>query len=223
MTRRTVLGLLAGLTMLATATASSAQPAPARKAPVPAAKLFPYLDRYLKLPPAERTMFGIAYVVTRDGAPARGLKMWLINGASREPIPVGTEGRVERLPTLTQLRTAKVEIEAPADAKFGMRLLPIATLSSAAELSAADLARAVRQADAGAHKAAGLLGLAVPKFDRVSFPGAGGGQAVARDGGVTPLPSRRSPYADLALLGKAEKIRFERPPATILITPAPKS
>lgn len=221
---RSVAVLLGGAALAASvaATSTPAQPAPARKPPVPAAKLFPYLDRYLKLPAAERTLFAPAYLLLRDHKPARDLKVWLVDGATREPIPIGADGRMERLPTLAQLASAKVDIDVPAATRLGLTLTFAATLRPAAEMSAADLTRAIRQADAGAHKAAGMMAMMLPKLDRANFPGAGGGQAVGAGGAATPLPSGAAPYADLALLAKATTVKLSRAPSFVQIDGAPK-
>lgn len=222
MMRRTVLGFLTGFAVLASGPALVAQPAPGKKPPIAAAKLFPYLDRYLKLSPSERSLFAPAYFLKRDGVPARDVKIWLLEGTSRGQIPIDSDGRIEQLPTTAQLGSAKVQLDAPVGAKFTMSLKSSSSLRPSTEMSAAELARSVRQADVGMHKAAGLMAIAVPKLDRVIFTGGAGGQAVMSNGSTAPLPGGAAPYADLTLLAKATSVKFTRRPTFLEIDESPK-
>ena len=208
---------LATLAAAVVASAAGAQaPAPPHKTP-PSAKLFPYLDTFLNLPPGERSLWTLAYVFKQNGAPPKDMRVWLVEGARRERLPLGPGGRVERLPSAAQLKSAQAEVEASAGSKFSVSMTVAAAVRPGPELKTAELATAVRQADAGVHKAAGLLAMTLPRLDRAVFPGAGGAEAVMADGSRTALPGGAAPYADVALLGKATAIRFTRPPSIILL------
>ena len=150
-------------------------------------KVFPYLEAYQGLPAAERSKFRMAYFMFLN--PKAPLQVAYVDGARRTPIALGPEGRVMALPTPEMFRTkVKVELSAPKGSKLSQQLALEPVLRPAAELDARELAAAVRQASVGSKKAAGMLGFAVPKFERVVFKGAAGGQVVDAAGKVAPLP-----------------------------------
>lgn len=206
-------GLLAGLAAFA-----AAAPAAAKSREI--GKAFPYLEAYLELPPAERSRFSLAYYLGRDGQPAEGMKVWLADGAAKTPLTVGARGRVERLPTLAQLRSesARVVFDVPDKAKLSLNLQVEPNVCLAPEMDAVELALAVAQAAKGARKAAGLVGFAVPKFDKVVFVRGGGGQAVFADGRVRALPVEKGAAVfEPAALKGAVKLRFAATPERMLI------
>ena len=122
-----------------------AGPAAAANRMVPARKLFPYLDAYLRLPPAKRTRFAPAYVLTKD----RPTGLWIVDGAQKFALPIGPEGRLLRVPTAAQWESAQVEVSGPEGAKYGitMKLEALAPLGQ--EYDAAGLAAAIAQANDG--------------------------------------------------------------------------
>jgi hypothetical protein len=185
-------------------------------------KAFPYLENYLRIPAAERSRFVVAYYLMRGGKPATGLKAWIVQGALQTPVPIGADGRVQRLPSLQQLQAkAKLSLDAPADSKFQLSLQIEPLVRPAAEVDAQQLVLAVLQADAGVHKAAGLLGFAAPKLTRVYFKGAVGSEAVWADGRRVKLGVLKGlPYFDLPTQKGAKLIRFTRPPVQMEIGPA---
>lgn len=197
---------------------AAAGPAAAEEAPID--KGFPYLEQYLKLPAAERDRFALAYYLSRDGKPAAGVKVSIVDGAAHTPVSIGPKGRMERLPTLAQLqsKSAKVVIDAPEGAKLSLTLSVEPTVRPAAEMSAADLAASVAQAARGAKKAAGLIGFAVPKLQKIRIYGGAGGQAVFADGSARPLPVEKGAAVfEPAVLKGAAKLRFTTAPERLVI------
>lgn len=191
-------------------------PAPALAAPksVDAKRVFPYLEAYLKLPPAERSHFTVAYRF-RSGEQPLTAPMWLVDGQTRSPDPV-KDGRPARLPTLAELGRAKAEFGLDAATKLSVNLgmEPLAT--SAAELDARELAKAVAQAAVGARKSAGVMGFLAPKVTRVLFEGVGGGEVRFADGRRAPLPlDKGQPVFEPAAFPGAMSLRFPKPPSRL--------
>ncbi|ATC32475.1 hypothetical protein CA606_09000 [Caulobacter vibrioides] len=169
-----------GLALIAAAT-----PAFAREKIIPADKLFPYLDKFMKVPAQERSRMRLRYVLRSEGKPFGGVKVSLVetNGATTV-LPVGDDGEFDRLPTLAQLNgKAKVVVDVPADKKFGISMIPAPVLKLAQEYDARDLALTVSESNAAMRKAAGpALSLMVPKLPGIGFIGAQSGQIVYGDG-----------------------------------------
>jgi hypothetical protein len=157
-----------------------------------------------------------------DRQPSPALRLVIAEGASRTPLPIDAFGRIARLPTAAQLRSgAKAEITGPQGHKFGLTLEIEPSLAPAAEMDARSLALAAQQATAGARKAAGVLGFAAPRLDRVVFEGAAGGQAVDAQGKTTPLQVvKGDPVFDPARQPSARIIRFSRPPHRLFLDKA---
>lgn len=206
----------------AVAASAVAGPAFAAERLVPVGKIFPFLDVYLKIPAAERSRFTMAYRFTAGGKPAAGLKLSIVEGGQRTPLPVGPDGRALRLPTLQQLQSkAQVAVEAAAGQKFGVSLSVEPLVRPAAEMSAPELAMAVTQAASGAKRAAGVMGFAVPKFERVWLFGAQGGQVVYANGAKAALPVvKGAPVFDPAAHRNAKTLLFAKAPARMEIGPA---
>lgn len=215
--RRFVLAALAALVICPSAQAGE------RTVALPAKKMFPYLEAYLSLPPAERSRFAMAYRALIDGKPAVGLKLVLLDGAQRTPLPIDGFGRISRQPSLAQLRSAqaKVEVTGPEGHKFGLALDLEPAIAPAAEIDAHALAQACDQATAGAKKAAGVMGFAAPRLDRVVFEGAAGGQAVTANGRTVALAVvKGEPVFDPAKLPDARVVRFTRAPRRLTLAKA---
>jgi hypothetical protein len=215
--RRFVLAALAALTLGPSAMAAD------RTVTLPAKKLFPYLDAYLSLAPGERSRFAMAYRALMDGKPAASLRLVLIDGATRTPLPIDGFGRIGRQPSLAQLRSndVKVEVTGPQGHKFGLALDMEPAVPPAAEIDAHALALACDQATAGARKAAGVMGFAAPRLDRVVFEGAGGGQAITAAGRAVPLAVvKGEPVFDPAKLPDARTIRLSHAPRRLTLAKA---
>ena len=202
---------------------AAAAPAAAEPVTVGLGQLFPFLENYLKLPAAERSRFVLAYYLTLDGKPG-GVKASLVEGARRTPLPVGADGGLQRLPTLAHFHAkAKAELDAPKGRKGGLIMTVEPTLSPAAEMKAAELAAALAQAAAGAKKAAGVLGLAMPKLEQVRFVGAQGGEAVLTDGRRVALALvKGDPVYRPGALKAAASLHFAKVPRRIEIEAIPR-
>lgn len=214
--RRHLLAGLAALMLCAPAHAAE------RTASVPLKKLFPYLEAYLSLPPAERSRFVMAYRLLAAGRPDPSLRVALVAG-QRTPLPLDVFGRISRLPTIAQLHApdAKAEVTGPQERKFNLSLDIEPAMAPAAEMDAHALALASQQATVGARKAAGVLGFAAPKLDRVVFEGAAGGEAINGQGKATALPvDKGNPVFDPAKLPDTRTIRFSRAPRRLLLAKA---
>jgi hypothetical protein len=214
--------LLAGIAALASLAMAGAAHAADRVVTAPLKKAFPYLDGYLSLPVGERDRFTVAYRLLIDGAASPALKLAVLSGAERTPWPMEADGRIGRLPTLAMLKSdRKIEIAGPEGHKVNLVLDIVPTVAPAPEIDAHALALAAIQATAGARKAAGVLGFAAPKLDRVVFEGAAGGQAVNTQGRATPLAVvKGNPVFDPALHADVRLIRFSKPPRRILLDKA---
>lgn len=216
MVRRPFLAALAALAVAGVAHAAD------RVVTAPLKKAFPYLEGYLSLPAQERDRFTVAYRLQVDGAASPALRLVVINGAERAPWPIETNGRIGRLPSLAMLKSdRKIEITGPEGHKVGLALDIEPSVVPAAEIDAHALALATIQATAGAKKAAGVMGFAAPKLDRVVFEGAAGGQAINAQGRATPLAVvKGSPVFDPASNPGARLVRFTRPPKRITLDKA---
>jgi hypothetical protein len=204
-------GLAAGLPGVALA-------GPART--VPAKKLFPYLDLYLGIPPAERNRFTLGYFLKRDGKPFTGAGFTLIgaNGA-RTPLPVAANGRFSRSPSLADLKAnAQVEIAVPGEGKFQLNMEMEPLVPMAEVMNAGDFAAAIAQCGVAIKKHAGVLGFAVPKITQVAFVGVPAGTAVLAGGKTAALPLLKTlpAYSPSGLPG-ATQLKFAKAPARAVL------
>lgn len=151
-------------------------------------RVFPFLDRYLALPAAQRTRFRTAYYLRREGAPAAGLRGWFVVGQARTPMRTNGDGRVSPLPTLAQWRDGELELDAPADSTFSVSMEIEPSLAPAASMPAAPLAEAIEQAQAAVRRVAGVMRFAAPRLTRVSMVGVGSAQVVLAGGRQATLP-----------------------------------
>ena len=215
--------------LLASSLAVAALPTPAlAQAAKPEAKpklgkVFPYYENYLRIPPAERSRFTLGYTVTANGKPAPDLALFAVDGARRVPIAVGPDGRM-RPPPADMLRSKTAVLDGPKGRKVGIEMSLLATATPAREMDAAELEAALAQTNAGIRKAAGPIGLVAPKMARISFAGAGAGEAVTADGRRTPLPVLKgSPYYQPSTMPNVRRLVFARTPSELLIgSAAPK-
>jgi hypothetical protein len=157
----------------------------------PAAKVFSFLEAFLKVPAAERSRIKLTYALLREGKRATGVKATLIeaNGA-RTPLPIDGEGRFERTPTLAQLQAkAQVSFDVPADAKLGSTMMLDPTLKPAAEYDARELVATVEESNKAIRKAAGPMALMAPQMDGLKFLTVESGMAIFPNGSSKPLPA----------------------------------
>lgn len=209
---------------LAAALAAPAMPTSvwaAQKDPVKIAKAFPYLDLYLKLSPAERSHFSVAYYIARDNKPVQGLRAWIVEGAVKTPIAFNADGQVLHLPTLAQFNSpATVQFDVPADMPLKPRLELHPNLSPTTRIDAAALRVAITQAGQAVKKMAGPMALMAPKIAAAQFPGAGSGQVVMAPDKMLPLAAGKfGPLYDPGAEPTAQAIVLAKAPSRILLTP----
>ena len=156
---------------------------------VPATKVFPFLEAMLKVPAAERARIKVTYALRREGKPAGGVKATLIEaGGARTLLPIDDKGRFERLPTLAQLQAkAQLNLDVPADAKFGTAMLLDPVLKPAAEYDARELVATVEESNSAIRKAAGPMALMAPQMTGLAFLKAESGVALFPKGSSKPL------------------------------------
>ena len=182
---------------------------------VPARKVFPYLDAYLRIPPAKRSRFSLSYVLVKD----RPTAIWLVDGQQRIAVPVSADGRLLRLPTAAQWEAGQVAISGPAGAKYGVSLKLEALVPPAAEMDAATLAAAVAQANDGVKTAMGIASLVIPKIDSVAFQGVSSGDVIYADGRRAALPLVKGvPTFEPAKQAGAKTLRFAKAPSALLLS-----
>ena len=192
-----------------------AGPARAEERLVPAKKVFPYFDAYLRIPPAKRSRFSLADVLVKD----RPTAMWLVDGQQRTPVPVSAEGRLLRLPTAAQWESGQVAISGPTGAKYGVALKLEALVSPAAEMDAATLAAAVAQANDGIKTAMGVASLVIPKIDGVTFQGVTAGEVIYADGRRAALPVvKGAPTFEPGKQAGAKTLKFAKAPSALLLS-----
>lgn len=189
---------------------------------VPVKKLFPYLEAYLSLPAQERDRFALRYRFLAQAGSLSALRIFVGSGAQRAPLALDPDGYVARLPNLALLRSdAKAEIGAPPGLKLKLELDVVPLVAPAAEMDARALAAAASQATAGAKKAAGVMGFAAPRLDRVVFKGAAGGRVLLASGRSAPLPVvAGEPVFDPARYPGARELRFSRAPSRLVLAKA---
>lgn len=183
----------------------------------PLDKVFPYLQGYLELPPAERSRFTLDYRLTGDSRGLQTVRTALVDGNRTISLAIGADGRFAQLPTLQQFRDkTQLSIEAEKGVRLGIALAVEPTAKPSKEMDAADLAAALVQAQAGEQKLAGLLAFAAPKLTRVAFQGVGSGEAVGLDGRAQALPLVKGrPVFDPAVLKGVKVLRFPAAPSRV--------
>jgi hypothetical protein len=205
--------------ILTTAVLAVSSPALAEKS-AEATKVLPFLDKFLKVPAAERTRVKVSYAIRRDGQPAPRLKATLVerNGV-RTPLPVNADGFIERLPTLAQLDGGSaIVFDVPTDAKLGTAMSFGTQLKASADYDARELAATVNEANAVIGKAAGAMAFMAPKMTGVAFPKAEAGVIVFADGHTQSLPeSKNDPYFRPADHKGAVRVKLTKSPTKVAL------
>jgi hypothetical protein len=184
----------------------------------PAAKVFTFLEAFLKVPPAERSRIKVSYALLREGKRAIGIKATLIEaGGARTPLPIDGDGRFERTPTLAQLQAkAQVSFDVPADTKLGSTLLLDPVLKLAAEYDARELVATVEESNKAIRKAAGPMALMAPQMAGLKFLAADSGAAIFPNGSSKPLPvSSGGVVFEPDQFKGASRIRLAKTPSAI--------
>lgn len=203
--------------ILAAFLATAATPALAEKT-APADKVLPYLEKYLKVPPTERSRVKLAYGLRRDGKPASNLKVVMVEKTgARTPLPINDDGYFDRLPTVTQLAgDPSLVFDVPADAKMGSVMDFQTQLKPAAEYDVRDLTATVTEANAVIGKVAGVAAFMVPKMSGIAFLKGEGGVAVLADGRTVPLPlANGAPYFLLTDHQGAVRVKLTKTPTKV--------
>jgi len=181
----------AALALLVAGLAAGGALAQEKLAAHPIKSLFKYLDTYYtKIPAADRDRFTLAYYLRQGGAPPPpGTKVFVVQGTQRTQLAMTPSGKVE-LPSLALLNSkATVMVDKPSsNVKLGFSMGLEPTVHPATQLAASELAAAIDQTNRGIKRAAGVLGMAVPKMGSVRGVGAGSGEVVLADGRRAPLP-----------------------------------
>ena len=203
--------------ILATVLAAAATPALAEKT-APATKVLPYLDKYLKVPPAERSRVRLSYAIRHEGKPVPNLKVTLVekNGA-RTPLPVNADGYFERLPTVAQLQgDPDLVFDVPADFKMNTLMDFQTQLKPGTQYDARELAATVDEANAVIGKVAGVASFMVPKMTGIVFVKADGGSIAFADGHAAPLPEDKDlPYFRPADHQGAAQVKLTKTPTKV--------
>lgn len=180
---------------------------------VPAAKLFPYLEAFLKVPSQDRKQVKVSYRLRSAGN--LPIQATLVDGGARTPLVTDEAGVFTRLPTLAQLQAKpSVELKAAKGAKFSLNMSFMPVLRSATEYEARELIGIVEEGNAVIGKAAGVFALAAPKMTGIEFPKAESGVAVFGDGHTEPLPlDSGTPVFRPDQMKGAVKVRLAKTPA----------
>jgi hypothetical protein len=184
----------------------------------PAAKAFPYLEKFLKVPAGERARVRLGYTLSLNDKPLANLKATLIEASgARTPLPVNASGAFDRLPTLAQLEGgARLSLDLPEDAKVGTTLNFATQLNPATEYDTRELAATVTEANTVIGKAAGPMGMLLPKMTGISFVKAAGGVAILADGRTLPLPQiKETPYFRPEDFKGAVRVKLTKSPTKV--------
>ena len=203
--------------ILAAALAAVATPAFAEKS-APADKVLPFLDKFLKVPPAERSRVKLSYAIRHDGQMMPNLKATLVEkSGARTPLPVNGEGYFDRLPTLAQMQgDPTIVLDVPADMKLGSMMSFGTQLPPAREYDARELVATVNEANTVIGKAAGPMSFMAPKMTGIAFSKAGGGTIVFADGHSAPLPQAKDvPYFRPADHQGAVRVKLTKTPTKV--------
>jgi len=223
--RRRLIGGIAVSILAAPAALAAAQPL------VKVDALFPYLKIYLEATPEQRSRFTLAYYAMRDRRPAPDVKAFLVGAdGRRRPIAIAGDGRVETLPTLSDLHAnIQVEVDAAPSDKITPNVEILANVAAAARMDTRPLVQAMEQANAAIAAHAGILSFAAPKLTCAYMIGAHSGQAVLANGHSVPLPLRTgrlfagAPYFDSAAMPDARAVVLDRAPLRVLLGGRPRN
>jgi hypothetical protein len=191
-------------------------------------EIFRFYDAYLRLPPAERTLFAMRYCSVRPGGAANAMTIGFTHQGRARTMTTDANGCFPAFDDVALLRANPVLTwpEGPPASGYGisLRIVPTARLTTA--MSASDLRASVQQAARGARKSAGILGVAIPRFDSVYFrmpsPEASG-VAVTTDGRRLPLTRQNNSLHFHALapgMASVERVEFSEAPLRAIIGPS---
>ncbi|MFN3856408.1 MAG: hypothetical protein ACK4RV_01570 [Caulobacter sp.] len=191
-----------------------ASPALAARREMDCSRVFVFLDNFLRLSPAERARLKVSFYLTQKGRAPKGVKAWLVDkDGTITQLPIGADGRFQRLPTLKQLvDKSTIVFEGEETSGYSVRIGLVWGERPEEEMSAAELTRILADTNAIVKKAAGVFSVAAPKMVQVAFPG-GAGEVVMASGQTQPLPMfRGSPAFNPSTLAGAKLVRFSKLP-----------
>lgn len=203
--------------ILAVATLAVAGPAFAEKS-AQATKVLPFLDKFLKVPAAERTRLKLTYAVRHEGKAQPNLKATLVErSGARTPLPVDADGFFERLPTLAQLEgDPAIVFDVPPGWKMGTTMNIGTALKPSQDYDANELAATVTEANTVIGKAAGVMSMMAPKMTGIYFPKAEGGVVTYPGGRTAPLPQANgAPYFRPADHKGAARVKLTKSPSKV--------
>jgi hypothetical protein len=212
--------------LLALALAPAAGRAVAGVSRVPLSDAFLLLEDYLKLPPAQRDRFYLAYRAMRGEKPAPDAKAaYLAPDGTRSPVVFDAAAVVTNPPTLAQIESrSRFETEGPP-LIFDLELC--ASTQPAARLAVVDLTAALTQANqAVARFTGGASGVAT--LTAAFFLDGGAGQALLASGESAPLPVfefkslGKLSYIEPARLPAAQTVSLERTPSRVILSRHPQ-
>lgn len=193
-------------------------------------QITPFLEAYLRLPPAERSLFRMQYCMRRNDKPAAEAVARFVVGAETRTIAADARGCWRRLPTADELRAnPRLSFNLPADGENEINLWVSPNGGPQETYAVAPLNAALAQAARGARKQAGVVGFAIPRFETVYFSFDGGppegSAAILADGRRVALPAGRRSVTftpgDPALAG-AQRIELAAAPSIIFFGPKPR-
>ena len=186
-----------------------------------AGKVFPYIEHFLKMAPADHTDYTVAYYFRRDGKPAGDAGAILTDGTTRVSLPVNADGRFLTLPTLAEVQNHDmVSFNASSGTKMKVRIGLAPLAAPALNMDAGALTRAIWQANSAIHHLVGPFSVAVPRLRSALFDSAEGGAAVMADGTTVPLPLKKDgPYYDPSKIRNAVNLTFTKAAVHIDIQP----
>ena len=192
-----------------------ASPVMAAQREIEVARVFVFLDNFLRMTPAERARLKVSFYLTQNGKPAQGVKAVIVDkDGTRTNVPIASDGRFEREPSLRQLtEKSKIIFEGQDSSGYSVRIGLVWAARPTLEMDARMVAASLSDVNAIVKKAAGRFGMVAPKMIQVAFPGGGSGSAVMADGKAMPLPQfNGAPAFNPTVMGAAAKLRFSKLP-----------
>jgi hypothetical protein len=158
----------------------------------------------------------------RDADQQVAPRLFLLRGAEQIVLPVASDGRVELLPSLADLKArVHVLMQAPEGAKVSETLDLMSAQPLRADYAATDFNVGLEQVNRAVSKIAGPLSLMAPKMTKVVFVGAGSGEIIDAAGHASPLPvTADGPAFSPTTTPNARAIRLARAPSRIAFATA---
>jgi hypothetical protein len=180
---------------------------------IPAKNFFGYYDKYLSMPAADRDGVNISYSMFVKSGNLQGLNL-VVNG-QKTKLNRDNSGKFTKLPSLFEMQNGAVEMI--GDGKGGVNLnaepniLPARTIdANSINNSIDDLRKCM--------KLAGVLALAIPKLEALSFEGVNSANVIFNDGHKIQLNAKNNKIyikPNQATFKNYVRIEFPNPPSKI--------